>query len=360
MTATLDQRHAVPRLLTDDDFYNALIERDMRVEGRVFFAITSTGIYCRPGCPARRPLRKNVRYYLSAAAAEQAGFRACLRCKPKESARDPAMELVERACRDVHEHLDGDCSLQAMGDRLGVSPHHLQRTFKGMLGVSPKAYVAARRVDRFRTAVRDGLDVTSALYDAGYGSSSRLYERANAELGMTPGAYRDRGKALRISYAVADSDLGKLLVAATDKGLCAVRIGDSADALVAGLREEFGAAEIGPDDEHLSDAIDRILSNLAGASPTIDLPLDVRATAFQRRVWEALRAIPRGETRTYQQVAVEIGAPAAVRAVAGACASNPVALVTPCHRVIRSDGGMGGYRWGVERKVELLRREANG
>jgi AraC family transcriptional regulator of adaptative response/methylated-DNA-[protein]-cysteine methyltransferase len=349
-----------PRLLTDDDFYNALVERDVRVDGRVFFAITSTGIYCRPGCPARRPLRKNVRYYLSAEAAERAGFRACLRCHPKEALRDPAMTLVERACQDMHENLDGDCSLQAMGERLGVSPHHLQRTFKGMLGVSPKAYVAARRVDRFKSAVRDGLDVTSALYDAGYGSSSRLYERAHAELGMTPGAYRDGGKELRISCAVADSPLGKLLVAATEKGLCAVRIGGTEESLVASLSEEFSSAEIAPDDGQLADAIEQILGNIAGEAPTFDLPLDVRATAFQRRVWEALRAIPQGETRSYQQVAEAIGNPAAVRAVASACASNPVALVVPCHRVIRSDGGMGGYRWGVERKVELLRRESNG
>jgi AraC family transcriptional regulator of adaptative response/methylated-DNA-[protein]-cysteine methyltransferase len=360
MTAMLEQPTTMPRLLTDDDCYNALLARDARVDGRVYFAITSTGIYCRPVCPARKPLRKNVRYYLSADAAERAGFRACKRCRPKEAPHDPAMDLVERACRDVHEHLDGDCSLQAIGLRLGVSPHHLQRTFKAMLGVSPKAYVAARRVDRFKTAVRDGLDVTSALYDAGYGSSSRLYERADAELGMTPGAYRDRGKATRIAYAVADSPLGTLLVAATDKGLCAVRLGNSAGALVADLDEEFSAAEISADDGALATAIERILANLAGGLPAIDLPLDVRATAFQRRVWEALRAIPRGETRSYRQVAEAIGSPAAVRAVASACASNPVALVVPCHRVIRSDGGMGGYRWGVERKVDLLRREANG
>lgn len=358
MTTMTTTTMNTPRLLSDDDFYNALVERDVRVDGRVFFAITSTGIYCRPVCPARKPLRKNVRYYLSADAAERAGFRACLRCHPKEALRDPAMSLVERACQDVHEHLDGDCSLQAIGERLGCSPHYLQRTFKGMLGVSPKAYVAARRVDRFKTAVRDGLDVTSALYDAGYGSSSRLYERANAELGMTPGAYRDGGKDMHIRYAVADSPLGVLLVAATDKGLCAVRLGNSAESLVQHLAGEFPAAELTADEGRLHSAIDQILAHLSGDLVTLDLPLDVRATAFQRRVWEALQAIPRGETRSYREVAEAIGQPAAVRAVASACANNPVALAVPCHRVIRSDGGMGGYRWGVERKVELLRREA--
>jgi AraC family transcriptional regulator of adaptative response/methylated-DNA-[protein]-cysteine methyltransferase len=226
-----------------------------------------------------------------------------------------------------------------------------------MLGVSPKEYVAARRVDRFKAAVRDGQDVTTALYDAGYGSSSRLYERSNAELGMTPGAYRDGGRDVRISFAVADTPLGALIVAATEKGLCAVRLGDSRDALVENLGREFPAAELVADDGELTSTIEQILAHISGGAPTPQLPLDVQATAFQRRVWEALQAIPRGETRTYRQVAEAIGQPAAARAVASACADNPVALVVPCHRVVRSDGGLGGYRWGIERKAEILRRE---
>jgi AraC family transcriptional regulator of adaptative response/methylated-DNA-[protein]-cysteine methyltransferase len=226
-----------------------------------------------------------------------------------------------------------------------------------MLGVSPKSYVATRRVERFKSAVRNGSAVTTALYDAGYGSSSRLYERAHAELGMTPGAYRDGGCDKHIRYAVAETPLGTLLVAVTDNGVCAVRLGDDGPSLISGLTAEFPAARIETDAGHLTAAIGQIVAHLAGDLPRLELPLDVRATAFQRRVWEALRAIPRGETRSYHQVAEEIGQPSAARAVARACADNPVALLVPCHRVVRGDGTLGGYRWGVERKAALLARE---
>lgn len=345
------------RLLTEDDLFAALMARDPRADGRVYYAITSTGVYCRPVCPARKPLRKNVRYFLSPASAERAGFRACRRCHPRDVPRDPAMDLVERACADIDAHVDEDCSLRAVADRIGGSPHHLQRTFKAMLGVSPKAYADARRIERFKASVRNGDDVTTALYDAGYGSSSRLYERADAELGMTPSAYREGGKGARVRYATAESPLGALLVAATERGLCAVRLGDDPAALVDELREELPAADVAGDDGSLADVLGQVLALIGGELPRADFPLDVRATAFQRRVWAELQAIPRGETRSYAEIARRIGQPAAARAVARACASNPVALVVPCHRVVQADGGLGGYRWGVERKAELLRRE---
>jgi len=345
------------RLLTEDDMFAALVDRDIRVDGRVFYAITSTGIYCRPVCPARKPLRKNVRFYLSIAAAERAGYRACRRCHPKEAMRDPAMELVERACLDIDSHIDGESSLREIADRIGSSPHHLQRTFKAMLGVSPKEYIAGRRIDRFKSSVREGNGVAAAIYDAGYGSSSRLYERAHIELGMTPGAYRDGGPGIAISFTTTATELGWLLVARTANGLCAVRLGSTAEALIALLREEFPLAEAVDGDPALAEAVSKITAHFAGSLAKLELPMDVRSTAFQRRVWEALKTIPSGETRTYTEVARSIGQPTAFRAVATACASNPVAIVVPCHRVVRTDGGLGGYRWGIERKAEILDRE---
>lgn len=348
------------RLASEDDLFTALIERDARADGRVFYTITSTGIYCRPVCPARKPLRKNVRFFLSTEAAERAGFRACKRCHPTSIVRDPAMDLIERACADIEAHLDGDCSLAGISARIGGSPHHLQRTFKALLGVSPKAYVDARRIELFKGVVRRGENVTTAIYEAGFGASSRLYGRSNAELGMTPGAYRDGGRGVAVSFAIAESALGWVIVAATELGVCAVRLGDDPAALQRAIAEEFHAAELGPDDPRLEQHLQTVIAFLAGDLPHLDLPVDVRATAFQRRVWDALRVIPRGETRTYHQVAVAIGNPAATRAVASACAANPVALVVPCHRVVRSDGGLGGYRWGLERKSALLRLEREG
>ncbi len=345
------------RLLSEDDMFNALVDRDSRVDGRIFYAITSTGIYCRPVCTARKPLRKNVRFYLSTGAAERAGYRACKRCHPKEAVRDPAMELVERACLDIDAHIEGESSLRVIADRIGSSPHHLQRTFKAMLGVSPKEYIAARRIERFKHSVRGGNGVAAAIYDAGYGSSSRLYERANAELGMTPATYRDGGAGVAISYTTTVTELGWLLVGRTANGICAVRLGDSPEELIASLSDEFPRAEAVEGDSTLTEAVCQITGHFAGSPSRVDLPLDVRATAFQRRVWDALQAIPSGETRTYAEVAQSIGQPTAFRAVATACASNPVAIAVPCHRVVRTDGGLGGYRWGIERKAEILNRE---
>jgi AraC family transcriptional regulator of adaptative response/methylated-DNA-[protein]-cysteine methyltransferase len=248
-------------------------------------------------------------------------------------------------------------TLSQLSEKLGVSSFHLQRTFKKALGISPRQYAAERRANKFKTSVRDGQAIASAMYDAGYGSSSRLYERSTVEFGMTPATYRRNGAGAKITFAVAECELGWLLVAATEKGICAVRLGANANELELGLRNEFSAAQINPDTGDLSKSVKQILEHLEGIRPDLNLPLDVQATAFQRLVWEALVAIPYGATKSYGEVAKAIGRPSAVRAVARACATNPVALVVPCHRVIGSNKNLSGYRWGIERKKKLLQRE---
>jgi AraC family transcriptional regulator of adaptative response/methylated-DNA-[protein]-cysteine methyltransferase len=336
----------------------AVQARDARFDGAFFYGVRSTGIYCKPSCPSRRPGRAQVAFFHSTEAAEAGGFRACRRCRPREaSGGDPRAGMVERACRAIEAHAEGTVSLAALGAQLGVSPYHLQRTFKSVTGVTPRQYQAARRVGRFKRRIETGGAVAEAIYDAGFGSSSRLYERAGAELGMTPAVYARGGSGERITYTIAGCALGRLLVAATGRGLCAVRLGDSDAELESALAAEFRAAEIHRDAAALGEWVGTILRHLEGEQTSLDLPLDVRATAFQRRVWEELRRIPYGATRSYGDVARAVGQPSAVRAVARACASNPVALVTPCHRVVRGDGSLGGYRWGLERKRALLAAE---
>ncbi len=337
--------------------WNAVLSRDARFDGQFVFAVSSTGIYCRPSCPSRRPRRDRVSFFQLPEAAEQAGFRACRRCHPRNGrAIDPQSEMVQQVCRLV-EDSEERLTLATLSKQMGVSSFHLQRTFKKIVGITPRQYAEVCRTNKFKDSVRDGQPITGAMYDAGYGSSSRLYERAAAELGMTPATYRRNGTGAVINYAVAKCDLGCLLVAATKKGICAVRLGFFETELETALRSEFSEALIKRDDEELREWVSQILENLAGRSPNLNLPLDVRATAFQRLVWEALRAIPYGSTRSYRQVAQAIGRPSAVRAVARACATNPVALVVPCHRVIREDNSLGGYRWGLERKKKLLAEE---
>ena len=355
-----------------EDFWCAVETKDPRFDGKFVFAVSSTRIYCRPSCPSRRPRRERVTFFDLPEAAEAAGFRACLRCRPKEAATvDPRVEIVRRACGLIEElQKEGSVDLTTLGTRLGVSSFHLHRTFKSIMGVTPRQYAEARRISGFKASVREGDSIAGAMYDAGFGSSSRLYERATAELGMTPATYARGGRGMVINYAVADCSLalqrgrqaeepafGQLLVAATDKGICAVRLGDSADSLEADLRNEFPAARVERDDEPLGEWVREIIEHLEGGRPNLDLPLDVLATAFQRRVWEELQKIPYGSTRSYGEVAQAIGRPTAVRAVARACATNPVALVIPCHRVIREDKSLGGYRWGLERKKKLLAQE---
>lgn len=266
--------------------------------------------------------------------------------------------MVQKVCRYIEAHRNERLTLAAMSAELGVSPHHLQRTFRCVMGVTPRQYADALRLISLKASLRKGRDVTTALYDAGYGSSSRLYERANARLGMTPATYRRGGENMHINYTIVDCPLGRLLVAATKRGICAVSLGDSAAKLETFLRDEFPLAEIHRDRNGLNRWVAAILKHLRGREPQLDVPVDVQATAFQWRVWEELRAIPYGSTRSYSEVARALGRPTATRAVARACATNPVAVVIPCHRVVREDGGLGGYRWGLERKRALIEQES--
>ena len=344
---------------SDEILWRAVLKRDSRFDGRIFFAVRSTGIYCRPSCPARRPRREQVIFFRVPEAAEHAGFRSCQRCRPRNATTvDPQVDMVRRLCRFIEERAGELPTLDELSTHAGASPYHLQRVFKTVVGITPKQFAQAFRVSSFKRNVKKpGASVTGAMYDAGYGSSSRLYERAPAELGMTPAEYRRGAKGLRIVYTLVQSPLGRLLVSATEKGICAVRLGDSDRELEADLASEYRFAEIHRDDESLRSSVAQLLDHLKGERPHIDLPLDVQATAFQRRVWEELRKIPYGSTRSYGDVARAIGRPTATRAVARAIATNPVAVVIPCHRVVREDKSLGGYRWGVERKRALLERE---
>jgi AraC family transcriptional regulator of adaptative response/methylated-DNA-[protein]-cysteine methyltransferase len=343
----------------DDTRWRAVAARDGGWDGRFVFAVRTTGVYCRPSCPARRPRRENVVYFTGPDSAEEAGFRPCRRCAPRLAARrDGQLSWVRHVCRHIDESLDGPLTRAQLAAEVGVAPHHLQRTFKRHMGISPREYADARRLERLKTGLRDGQPVTHSLYDAGYGSSSRLYERSNSQLGMTPATYRRGGRGMSLAYTVVDSPLGRLLVAATERGVSAVSLGTSDGALERALRQEYPAAEIRRDDGALSRWVRALLDHLRGSQPHLDLPLDVRATAFQRRVWQELRSIPYGATRSYGDVARAIGRPTAARAVARACATNPAALVIPCHRVVAGDGALGGYRWGSDRKRELLARES--
>ena len=334
--------------------WQQVMARDARQDGRFVFAVRTTGVYCRPSCPSRRPRRESVEFFANPNQAERAGYRACLRCKPTEVSSQ--QQYVTRA-RQLLDNAEGVMTLSALSKRVGLSPFHLQRLFKRATGLSPREYQSARRMQHVKAGLRNGDDVTTAIYDAGFGSPSRLYEKAPQQLGMTPGEYRRGGSGTSITFAIAPTPLGRLLVAATERGLCAVRFGESATDLERDLRQEFHAAQLHRDDSAMKQYVEPLLAAIRGENTTIDLPLDVRATAFQMKVWEKLRQIPRGETRSYSDIAREIGEPAAVRAVARACASNPVALAVPCHRVVRSDGDLAGYRWGVERKKKLLERE---
>jgi AraC family transcriptional regulator of adaptative response/methylated-DNA-[protein]-cysteine methyltransferase len=346
--------------LDDESAWKAVLARDERSDGRFVYAVTSTGVYCRPSCPSRRPRPDGVRFFATAEKAERAGFRPCRRCRPREA--PAAVLLVRRACEILDSRFAegpfGPTRLEALARAVGASPFHLQRTFKRVTGISPREYAAGRRAARFRARLAAGDPIASATYEAGFGSPSRAYERASDELGMTPASYRRGGPGVAIRYATARCSLGRLLVAATARGVAAVALGDDDATLVAGLVREYPRAEVAraPDGD-LARWLEALLAHLDGVRPLESLPLDVRATAFQRRVWSELRRIPSGEVRSYGEVAAAIGRPEAARAVAGACAGNPVALAVPCHRVVRSDGGLGGYRWGSERKRALLELE---
>ena len=339
-------------------FWRAVEARDVRFDGAFVFGVKTTGIFCRPSCPARKPKRENVEFFDKIEGAEHDGFRACLRCKPKaENLVDPQIEMVIRAC-DLIEKED-QLSLDDLSDELGISPSHLQRTFKDIVGISPKKYDEMKRFERFKNEIKHGSDVVTAMYEAGYGSSSRLYEKASENLGMTPSIYKKGGKGMNINYIITDCDLGKLLVARTPRGICSVTFGDDITDLRENLNKEFPNAEIAEDAKNLGTAVDAIIKYLVGKNKRLILPLDLQATAFQMQVWDILRKIPYGETRSYSQIATEIGDRKKVRAVAQACAKNRVALIIPCHRVVASDGKLSGYRWGVDRKRSLLAREGS-
>ena len=335
----------------------AVAAHDARMDGAFVYAVRSTGIYCRPSCPSRRPQARQILLFVQPEAAEQAGFRACRRCHPREARRSPQANLVRRVCSEIEGNTDGPVSLRALAEVTRLSPAHLQRTFRQAMGITPRQYADALRVARLKSELRKGKDVTTALHEVSYGSSSRLYEKSDAHLGMTPAIYRKGGLGMNISYTIAPCSLGRVLVAATERGISAVYLGDRDSDLVAALRKEYPRAEIRSGSGEHSNWVRAIVRHLAGTNPQLDLPTDVMATAFQRRVWEALRSIPQGATRTYSEVARSIGQPSAIRAVARACATNPVSIVVPCHRVVRTDGSLAGYRWGIERKKSLLERE---
>ena len=346
-----------------EKFWRAVLTRDAQFDSMFVYAVRSTGVYCRPTCAARRPNRNQVAFYSSPEVAERAGFRPSRRCRPRgateESPRARA-KLAERICREIEAGLDegdGPVTLTVLSQRMGSNVYQLQRSFKRVMGVTPRQYADARRLARLKSRLREGQDVTGALYDAGYGSSRALYERASWRMGMTPAAYRRGGLGMHIGYTIADSPLGRLLVGVTERGVCAVCLGDSDKMLESNLFAEYPHAEIRRDEKTLSPWVAAFLGHLQGRTPQLDLPVDVRATAFQWQVWEELRAIPYGSTRSYSDVARAIGHPQAVRAVAHACAVNPVAVVIPCHRVVGKDGSLHGYRWGLDRKQKLLALE---
>lgn len=342
-----------------DPRWKSLAERDSNADGTYFYGVTSTGIYCRPSCPSRRPRADRVRFFDTTTDARQAGFRACKRCRPDTvGLAQPGVDAVRRASAYLASHADQQVTLGRLARVAAMSPHHLQRRFKAIVGLSPREFQAAVRAGKLRTSLRDGRDVTTAIYEAGYGSPSRVYEAAPTGKGMTPSRYRRGGAGLVVGYSTVSSPLGQLLVAATADGVCAVKLGDSESALVRDLRREYPAADIRANLQPRTDWVKAIVQHLRGTQPSLDLPIDVQATAFQWKVWRALQRIPYGETRAYSAVAKAIGQPKAARAVARACATNPVCLVVPCHRVVPSAGGTGGYRWGKERKARLLASES--
>jgi AraC family transcriptional regulator of adaptative response/methylated-DNA-[protein]-cysteine methyltransferase len=336
-------------------YWQATLARDSRADGTFVLAVHSTRIYCRPSCPARRPLRRNVTFFRTREEAEQHGYRPCLRCRPNEVSSSVA--LVQRAARQLSESSEENTNFGALAQALGTTPGTLRRAFLRVTGLKPRELAEALRLKRFKALIREGKSITDALYETGYGSSSRVYERSNSQLGMTPATYRKGGEGMKLGYTFAKSPLGKVLVAATERGVSAVYLGDAEAKLLGELRDEYPRAEIAPAADSFQRWVREIVLRTEGRQPHFELPLDLQATAFQRRVWKELQRIPRGRTRTYSQVARSLGQPRAVRAVARACATNPVSIVVPCHRVIREDGNLAGYRWGLSRKEKLLAQE---
>lgn len=341
-----------------DPRWAMLARRDPKADGKFVYSVRTTGIYCRPSCPSRLAKAEHIAFHATPAEAERAGFRACKRCRPDQlSAQTLKANLIADLCRFI-EAADHIPSLAELAQRSGLSPHYMHRTFKAVTGLTPRAYAAATRANRLRAELESGASVTQAIYDAGYSSSSRFYDESDGVLGMTPSSYRAAGAGALIRFAVGECSLGAILVAQSNRGICAISMGDDPALLVRDLQDTFAAADLRGADA----AFERLVATVVGFVECpklgLDLPLDIRGTAFQRRVWAALKDIPPGATLTYTQVAQRIGAPKAARAVARACAENSLAVAIPCHRVVRTDGSLSGYRWGVERKRTLIEREA--
>ena len=351
-------------MLDEASCWEAIQKRDRSQDGLWFVGVITTGVYCRPSCTSRHALRKNVRFYRTSQEAERDGLRPCLRCRPLESASGTASaDKMWELCRYIDSHSDGRVDLQELSARAGLSRFHLQRTFKAVVGVTPKQYADARRMAKLKSGLKRAKDVTEAVYDAGFGSSSRVYERADTRLGMTPNQYRRGGEGVEITYATQETALGLMMIGATDRGICFLQFGESRDELAAALRKEYPKAQAEPMPETIGkpgtqfrgwmEALRNHLTGHVGIAAH-EIPLDVRATSFQMRVWTYLQSIPAGQVQSYSEVANGIGQPSAVRAVARACATNTVAIVIPCHRVIRGTGELGGYRWGLARKRALI------
>ena len=351
-------------ILDEGRFWRAVQDRDKAFDGRFFFGVVTTGVFCRPSCGGRQPLRANVKFYLEPADAESEGLRACLRCRPLATrGADPDMDRIRKSCNYIRANVEcADLPLALLAAEAGLSTFHYQRCFKAVMGVTPRQFVEACRLESLKGNLRlKRHSVTSAIYESGFGSGSRVYERVDTRLGMTPATYRAGGKGASISYAAADSPLGRMMIGATDRGLCFVQFGASDEQLIEMLGNEYPLASIGPLAKPYPTAfrewMDALSDHLNGQSPRVDLPLDLQATAFQMKVWRYLQSIPFGSVESYSEVATGIGQPSAARAVARACASNRVALAIPCHRVIRASGELGGYRWGLERKRVLIDSE---
>ena len=341
-----------------DPRWAAVVARDPKADGKFFYSVKTTGVYCRPSCAARTARPENVAFHLTAADAKQAGFRPCKRCKPDQPPlAEHHTNKVAELCRLI-ENAEQVMSLEELANQAGLSAYHLHRVFKAVTGLTPRAYAAAHRAKRVRTELGRSGTVTDAIYGAGYNSNGRFYEESNQVLGMTPTNYRAGGANTEIRFAIGECSLGSILVAASERGVCAILLGDDPDQLARDLQDRFPRAELMGGDAGFEQLVAKVVGFVEAPRLGLDLPLDVRGTAFQQRVWQALRQIPAGETVSYTEVAKRIGSPKSVRAVAQACAANALAVAIPCHRVVRNDGGLSGYRWGVERKRALLGREA--
>jgi AraC family transcriptional regulator of adaptative response/methylated-DNA-[protein]-cysteine methyltransferase len=344
----------------NDARWSAVVKRDPAADGKFFYSVKTTGVYCRPSCGARRARPENVAFHASVADAERAGFRPCKRCKPNEKPLNQRYAAqVAELCRLIASS-DAPLSLTALAEHAGMSPHHLHRVFRAVTGVTPKAYANAHRASRLRQGLGRSRTVTDAIYGAGYGSNGRFYAKSNQVLGMTPTSYRAGGAHTDIRFAVGECSLGSILVAASERGVCAILMGDDPERLVRDLQDRFPRALLIGGDAAFERVVSMVVGFVEAPKRGLGLPLDIRGTAFQQRVWQALQAIPPGATLSYSQLAASIGAPRAARAVAHACAANPLAVAIPCHRIVRNDGALSGYRWGVERKRALLEREAKG